>query len=248
MHFRGRQGEPVCELVMDIPLNNVTLEKQGTGESSGGLSYVALLKDARGEVVKKFQDERAFNVPAEKVEGFKASHFIYTEHFELAPGPYTIVTAVLDGRGDRISTRKSSLKMPPAATILALSSITFVRSTKDREISSQETNPLIVGTKVISPEINPVISKIGAPALPFYLVVYPDKNSLEPPQLVMEFSRNGQVLGGGPVQLGEPDNDGRIPFFATVPLAPLDPGNFTLRFVAKQGTATAEETASFVLK
>jgi VWFA-related protein len=248
MHFRGRQGEPVCELVMDIPLAAVTLEKQGKGESSGRLSYVALLKDGHGEVVKKFQNERAFNVPAEKLEGFKASHFIYTEHFELPPGPYTVETAVLDGRANRISARKSSLTMPPAATTLALSSVTFVRNTRDREASSQETDPLVVGTKVISPSLNPVISKAGTEALPFYMVIYPDKNALETPQLVMELSREGQVLGRGPVQLDQPDKDGRIQFVATVPLARLEPGDFTLRFVVKQGTETAEETASFILK
>ena len=248
MHFRGRQGEPVCELVMDIPLAAVTLEKQGKGESSGRLSYVALLKDGHGEVVKKFQNERAFNVPAEKLDGFKASHFIYTEHFELPPGPYTVETAVLDGRGNKISARKSSLTMPPAATTLALSSVTFVRNTRDREASSQETDPLVVGTTVISPTLNPVVSKAGTEALPFYMVIYPDKNALEAPQLVMELSREGQVLGRGPVQLGQPDKDGRIQFVATVPLARLEPGDFTLRFVVKQGAETAEETASFILK
>jgi VWFA-related protein len=248
MHFRGRQGEPVCELVMDIPLAAVTLEKQGKGESSGRLSYVALLKDGHGEVVKKFQNERAFNVPAEKLDGFKASHFIYTEHFELPPGPYTVETAVLDGRGNKISARKSSLTMPPAAATLALSSVTFVRNTRDREASSQETDPLVVGTKVISPSLNPVISKAGTEALPFYMVIYPNKNALEAPQLVMELSREGQVLGRGPVQLGQPNKDGRIQLVATVPLARLEPGDFTLRLVVKQGTETAEETASFILK
>lgn len=248
MHFRSPQGEPVCELIMDVPLADVTLEKQGTGQSIGRMSYVALLKDEKGEVVKKFQNDRAFNVPADKLEGFKASHFIYTEHFDLTPGRYTVETAVLDGQSNRISARKSSLTMPPPATTLALSSITFVRNTRDREASSQDTDPMLIGTKVISPEIDTAISKAGAEALPFYMVIYPDKNALEAPQLVMEFSRNGQVLGRGPAQLGQADKDGRIQFVATVPLARLEPGDYTLRFVAKQGAETAEETASFTLK
>jgi len=248
MHFRGRQGEPVCELVMDVPLADVTLEKQGTGESSGRLSYVALLKDGQGEVVKKFQNERAFNVPAEKLDGFKASHFIYTEHFDLPTGRYTVETAVLDGQGSRISARKKSLTMPPPATTLGLSSVTFVRNTKDREPTTEETDPLVVGTKVISPTLSPVVSKSGGAALPFFMVVYPDKSVASAPELVMEFSRNGQILGRGPAQLGQSDKDGRIPFVATVPLARLEPGDFTLHFVVKQGPETAEETASFTLQ
>ena len=126
--------------------------------------------------------------------------------------------------------------------------MTFVRTTKDREGSIEETDPLLVGSKVISPTINPVVSKAGAGALPFYLIIYPDKSVVEAPQLMMEFSRNGQVLGKGPAQLGQPDKVGRIQLVASVPLARLEPGSFTLRFVVKQGAETAEETASFVLQ
>jgi VWFA-related protein len=248
MHFRGLQGEPVCELIMDVPLAEVTLEKLAKGNSSGRLSYVALMKDGKGEVVKKFQNDRAFNVPADKLEGFKAGHFIYTEHFELAPGPYTVETAVMDGTEKRISARKGSLTMPPAGTGLALSSIAFVRNTKDRDASSQDADPLVIGAKVVSPEISPVINKSGAESLPFYMAVYPEKNSLESPQLIMEFSRNDQVLMRAPAQLGQPDKEGRIPFVASIPLGRLEPGDFTLRFVVKQGTETAEEKASFTLK
>jgi len=235
-------------LIVDVPLVEVTLEKQAKGDSSGRLSYVALLKDGKGEVVKKFQNDRAFNVPADKLVGFKAGHFIYTEHFDLAPGPYTVETAVMDGTGNRISARKASLTMPAVGTGLALSSIAFVRNTKDREASTQDADPLVVGAKVVSPEISPAINKSGAEALPFYLVVYPEKNALESPQLIMEFSRNGQVLMRAPVQLGQADKDGRIPFVASIPLARLEPGDFKLRFIVKQGNETAEESASFVLK
>jgi VWFA-related protein len=248
MHFRGRQGQPVCELVMDVPLADVTLAKQGTGESSGRLSYVALLKDGQGEVVKKFQNEIPVSVPSAKLDGFKVSHFIYTEHFDLPPGHYTVEIAVLDGQGSRISARKSSLTMPPPATTLALSSVTFIRSTKDRESSSEEIDPLVVGTKVISPTLNPVIRKEDAAALPFYVVVYSDKSAVSAPQLEMEFSRNGQVLGRGPAQLGQPDKDGRIQLVATVPISHLEPGDFTIHFIAKQGSEAAEETASFKLQ
>jgi VWFA-related protein len=248
MHFRGRQGEPICELVIDLPLNNVTLQKQGADQFSGHLSYVALVKDRWGEVVKKFQNEIPFTVPAAKLDGFKASHFIYTEHFDLPPGDYTVETAILDGQGNRISARKSSLMMPPSATTLALSSVTFIRSTKDRGASGEEIDPLVVGAKVISPTLNPVVSKADAAALPFYMVIYPDRGAVSAPELQMEFSRNGQILGRGPAQLGQQDKDGRIQLVATVPLARLEPGDFTIHFIAIQGSETAEETASFKLQ
>lgn len=247
MHFRGPQGEPVCELVLDVPLADVTLQ-QAAGESSGRLSYVALLKNAQGEVTEKFQKDIPLNVPAAKLEGFKASHFIYTEHFHLPPGQYTLETAVLDGGGSRISARRTDVTMPASANRLGLSSIAFVRDTKQKDSTSQENDPLVVGSTVISPTVSPVLTKSVQASLPFYVFVYPDRGAQGAPQLIMEFSRNGQVLMRAPTQLGQPDKDGRIPFVASVPLAHLEPGQFTLHFVVKQGTETAEESASFTLQ
>ncbi|HXJ96424.1 MAG TPA: VWA domain-containing protein [Terriglobia bacterium] len=248
MHFRGRQNQPVCELVVDVPLANVTLEKKGADAYEGRLSYVAVLKDSGGAVVKKFENEIPINVPAAKLEALKASHFIYTEHFDLPPGQYTLEAAVLDGEDNKISAQKSSVVMPPPSTALGISSVAVVRTTKDKDSSTENSDPLLIATKVISPTLDPVISKTGTASLPFYVVIYPDKSVAAPPQLVMEFSRNGEVLGSGSPKLGPPDQDGRIQYVAMAPIAQLEPGEFTIRFIVKQGSETAEEKASFTLQ
>jgi len=84
--------------------------------------------------------------------------------------------------------------------------------------------------------------------LPFYLVIYTDKNVAAAPQLIMEFSRDGKVLGKGLPPLGSPDKDGKIQYVAMTSLEKYEPGNFTVRFIVKQGSEAAEESASFVLK
>jgi len=249
LRFRGRGNQPVCDVVIDVPLANVTFQTaEAAGQFDGGLSYVILLKDGQDEVVKKFQNEVPLKVPAAKLEGLKASHFISTEHFDLPPGQYTLEAAVLDGEGHKISAQKSSVTMPPPATGLGLSSVAVIRSVKPKDASTQGNDPLLVGTQVVSPTLRPVISKADAQTVSFYMVIYPDKGVATPPQLVMEFSRNGKVLGGGSPPLGPPDQDGRIPYLAVVPLAGFQPGDFTVRAIAKQGSQTAEETVSFTLR
>lgn len=248
MHFRGDQDQSVCDLVIDVPLSDVTLQKNAAGQMEGRLSYVALLKDARGEVTKKFQNEIPLTVPEDKLPAIKASHFIYTEHFDLAPGNYTLETAVLDGEGKRISARKSVVVMPAPSKQLGISGVCVVRSMKDKDKTTAESDPLVIESKVVSPTLAPLISKASTTNLPFYLVIYTDKSVPAPPQLVMEFSRNGQVLGSGMAPLGPPDKDGRIQYIAMAPVAQLQPGNFTIRFIAKQGPETAVETASFTLQ
>jgi hypothetical protein len=64
----------------------------------------------------------------------------------------------------------------------------------------------------------------------------------------MEFSRNGKVIGKGMPTLGSPDKYGKIQYVAMTPLKNFEPGNFSVRFIVKQGSEAAEESASFVLK
>lgn len=247
LHFRGLSNQLVCGVVLDVPLANVTFQTSDAEHVKGRLAYVILLKDAQGEVVKKFENDLPLVEPAARLEALKTTHFIYTVHFDLPPGSYALETAVQDGESDKISASKTSVTMP-ATSGLAISSVSIVRSTKEREASTEDSDPFLIGTKVISPTLDPVVRKASTSALPFYFVIYADKNVDAAPQLVMEFSRDGKVLGTGVPPLGAPDKEGRIPYVAMTPLERLEPGNFTVRFIVKQGPETAEETASFILQ
>jgi len=248
LHFRGAQNQSVCDLVLDVPLANLTFQKKGGDQLEGRLSYVALVKKGNGEVVKKFGNDIPFHVPSAERDALTAGHFIYTEHFDLPAGHYTLETAMLDGEGNRISTRRNSLMMPPPSTALSVSSVSVVRNLKDKDASTDQSDPLLIGSRVVSPTLNPTISKASNSSVSFYVVVYPDKNSSQPPHLSMEFSRNGQVLGSGSPELGQPDKDGRIQYVATVPVASLEPGEYTIRFNATQAAETAEEVTTFILQ
>jgi len=248
LHFRGAQNQSVCDLVLDVPLANLTFQKKDGDQSEGRLSYVALVKKENGEVIKKFGNDIPFHVPKAERDALTAGHFIYTEHFDLPAGHYTLETAVLDGEGNRISARKNSLMMPPPSTTLSISSVSVVRNMKDKDASTDQSDPLLIGSRVVSPTLNPTISKAGNSGVSFYVVIYPDKSSSQPTRLSMEFSRNGQVLGNGSPELSKPDKDGRIQYVATVPVASLEPGEYTIRFDAMQGTETAWEVTKFILQ
>jgi VWFA-related protein len=248
LYFRGLRNQSECEVVMDVPLSNVTFKKADAGDQyKGSLSYLVVVKDVQGQVVKKLQNEVPINATSERLETLQANHFIYTETFDLPPGRYALETAVRDGESDRISASNGTVIMAPSSG-LAISGVSVVRSTKERGASTADDDPFLLGTKVISPTLNPVISKANNSTLPFYLVIYTDKNVAAPPRLIMEFSRNGKVLGTGLPQLGSPDKDGKIQYVAMTPLERFEPGNFTVRFIVKQETETVEESASFVLK
>src|SRR5579864_6136924 len=104
MHFRSPSGR-TCEVVVDIPVGGLTFEEnKPAGYFDGKLAYVAVVKDANGEVVKKLRQEVPMRVTPDKLAAYKASsHFIYNEGLDLAPGKYTLETAVMDMPSQKMS-------------------------------------------------------------------------------------------------------------------------------------------------
>ncbi|MGA8596120.1 MAG: VWA domain-containing protein [Bryobacteraceae bacterium] len=248
MHFEGTHGSSVCVLVVDIPIGNLTLQQdKATKQFEGQFAYVALVKDSRGQVVKKIRNEIPLKMDPGKVDAIKASsHFIDTRSFDLPPGRYTLESAVLDSDGNRISARKSVFFMPAVNSSLGISSVAVIRDLKLKG-STTDDDPLLVSNQVVSPMINPIVKKADAKALPFYVVIYPSKTNPGKPTLQMEFSKDGQLLGSGSPPLGNPDAQGRIQYMATAPLGQLAPGNYQVRFIARQGNEIADESVTFTL-
>jgi VWFA-related protein len=246
MHFRGKDID--CEIVVDIPVAGLTLEENKTaGYFEGKLAYVAVLKDGEGTVVKKLRQEVPLRVTPDKLAAYKASsHFIYNEGFNVPPGRYTLETAVIDMPSQKISARKSVFVLPEdKGGILGISSVTLIRNTKAKDAAVKPEDPMLMTDKVIMPMVNPILKKTEYDSIPFYVTLYPDPNNTEKPSLRMEFSKDGTMLGGGSAPIGGPDEQGRIQYVANAPLASLPPGNYEVKFVAKQGLETATENVSF---
>jgi VWFA-related protein len=249
MHFRGLQGQSVGEIVVDVPLSSFKLqENKATGTFDGSFSYLAVVKDGSGEVAKKFGNEIPLKVAADKMSALSQSHFIYTERVDLPEGSYSLETAVMDQQSETISADKRGLLVPQSEGKLGMSSVVVVRSMKDKDANTTPTDPWLMNNKVVSPTLEPVVKKAKTPTLPFYLVVYPNKQQALKPELTMEFTKDGQFLGSGPAPLNPPDSDGRIQYIAQVPVEQLPSGNYSVRFVVKQGSETASENVTFTLE
>lgn len=249
LHFEGPNHTSTCVLVIDIPIGNLTLRQdQAANQYDGKFAYVALIKDGQGQVVKKFHNEIPLKLDPNKVEAVKASsHFIDVQHFDLPPGRYTLDSAVLDSAGDKVSARKSVFIMPEMNGSLAISSVTPIRDMKPKGEAPAD-DPFVMANQMVSPMINPTVKKADTKGLPFYVVIYPSKANADKPTLEMEFSKDGQVLGSGSPPLGSPDAQGRIQYVATVPLAQLPAGDYQVRFIAKQGTQTSDESVAFTVE
>jgi VWFA-related protein len=249
MHFRGPAHQPEVSVVLDVPIGNVTLQRaNATAPYEGGLAYIALVRNAAGEVVHKLRGEVPLAVPAEQLDAFKQSHFIYHEHLTLDPGRYTLETAVSDKPGNRTSARKSVFFVPPAGPALGLSSVALVRTIREKNDNTSSQDPFLMSDKLVTPTISPSFNKSTTTGLSFYLVIYPDKADLAKPELSMRFTRDGDAVGGGSPPLPAPDAAGRIQYIATAPTEKMTPGNYQVLFLVTQGTEVARESVTFTLE
>jgi VWFA-related protein len=249
MHFRGAQG-PTCEVVIDIPASGLTFEEnKQAGRFEGRVAYVAVVKDSNGQVLKKLRQEVPLPVTPDKLAAFKAtSHFIYNEGFALGPGRYTLEAATIDLPSKKISARKSSFVIPAETGQLAISSVTLIRNTYAKDANTKADDPMLMTDKVIKPTANATLKKTDVDTIPFYVTVYPDRKSAEKPTLRMEFSKDGTPLGAGSAPLGDVDAQGRIQYVANAPMSSLQPGNYQVRFVVRQGNEQADETVTFTIE
>jgi hypothetical protein len=83
-------------------------------------------------------------------------------------------------------------------------------------------------------------------ALSLYLVAYP-RSGGERADVLLEFLRDGQIVGQSLAELPPPAAHGRSPFVATVPMQDLAPGAYEVRVLLKQGGLIAHRKTSFVL-
>jgi len=249
LHFRGSQG-PMCKVVIDVPVSGLTIEEnKQSGYFEGKVAYVAIVKDSNGQVVKKLHQEVPLPVTADKLAAFKASsHFISDEGFPLAPGRYTLEAAAIDMSSKKVSARKSSFTIPAESGQLSISSVTLIRNTLAKDANTKPDDPMLMADKVIKPMVNATLKKADVETIPFYVTVYPNRKSTEKPTLRMEFSKDGTPLGAGSAPLGDMDAEGRIQYVANAPMSSLAPGNYQVRFVAKQGSEQADETVTFTIE
>jgi VWFA-related protein len=249
LHFRGEGHLQTCGFVIEMPFKNVTVEEnKQTGTFDGGLSYVVLIKDASGEVVKKMQGDYPLNLKGDQVYAFRQSQFTDMEYFDLPAGRYTIETALVDRQTSKTSTRKSVLIVPPGSSSLGMSSVSLIRKWRPKEPDAAEDDPFVVGDKTVTPTLTPTVKKSNSTALPFYVVIYPDQSNSAPPRMMMEFDRDGKRQRVEAPPVGQADSQGRIQYVATAPIEKLDPGNYEVRFIVTQGNEMAQETFPLMLE
>lgn len=240
----------ICEIVIELPLRAVTMEKNPqTNKLAGGIKYLVRITGETGATSKTLQGELPLSVSDDQLESLRSNEFTDTEEVDLAPGRYTVGVAILDRKSGKTSARRSSIVMPEPSEALSMSSVALIRSWKPKEPEASEDDPFVFEGKTVTPTLAPIVRKLASTSLPFYMAVYPNPKNAAKPELVVEFDRDGEA----PRRISNPATGvqvapGRIQYVANFPIEQFKPGNYAVRFTVRQGNETVQESIGLNLE
>jgi VWFA-related protein len=238
--FREARSAVQYSIVFQVPLQNLSYrENKQTARLRSHISLLALLKDADGQVAAKVSRDLANDIPADKFDAFTRGDLTFAEPALLAPGRYTLETAVVDRENGAASAKRAVLVVSDQPGI-GLSDPVAVRRVDPFDIpvdgGRNPADPLHFAGGKVTPSLDGVYA--AGTDIPLYMVVYPAETG-GAPRLSIEVIEDGKVVSRVSPELPPPDPTGAIPFMSSIQPAP---GQYEIKVTVRQGESAATRT------
>jgi hypothetical protein len=202
--------------------------------------FLALIKDAGGQVVGRVSREIDRDVPAAQLEQFRRGETILTMPFEAAAGRYTIEAVAMDPEGNRASTKRISLVVPKPGES-SVSSVEVVHGIQSLDAPRDPGNPLEFAGGIVTPALSESASAAAGVAL--FFVVYPDRDASRTgpgkPRVTVEFFHDGKAVARATPDVGSPDE---LNSFPILQYTKLPAGEYVARVTVEQGGRISSES------
>ncbi|MGD0300785.1 MAG: VWA domain-containing protein [Bryobacteraceae bacterium] len=240
--FRSEDGTSQYSIAFEVPISNLTATPDAAQKKQRfHASLLALVKNDKGEVVERISRDVPSEVPDSNVAALRSDFMTYEHTVSLAPGHYTIETAVVDQEGNRASTSVIPLDNRDQPG-LQLSDIALVHIVQNLKRQPDPADPFEIPGKRASPFVS---TALPAGADPFvYFVVYPEQNSGAAPSLGAQFLKDGRLLATQKSALPLPDEAGAIPMTIR---AVREPGDYEVKITVEQGRSSVERSLKYTI-
>jgi VWFA-related protein len=233
--LQARSDGTEVAILMEVPLHELQAKRNG-GALDVHCSLGTLVKDAKGEVVQKITRDRSFHVTEDQQ---KLGNFLDKTQLSLAPGKYTLESAVIDQESPRMGMQRSEFTVPARAAGVSISSLLPMRSYTPNAKGLDPAEPFQFQGGSVTPTMDNVVIKAPNSALRIFFTVYPDPGNAAKPSVEIEFLQAGKLLTKVPMQLPAVDSLGRIPYLMTIPAESIPPGNYEIRATARQADSSS---------
>jgi VWFA-related protein len=233
--FVSKNSTSKTAVVFDVPMENVTLTKEETEKTFRiHTALLGLVKDSTGAIVQKISRDVNSKGQLDNYEATKAGHFIYTQYMTLAPGRYTLETAVLDRESMKVGAKKQALIVVAPPKDLAMSSLTLVRKLGARSEGGDPEDPFVFTGGKVTPELNETVKGGKGASIGLYFVVYTQPAQAgaaevgEEAKLAIEFIQDGKLVAKSVNPMPKPDAAGRINCVESLPIEGLKAGQYEI--------------------
>ena len=242
IRFRSAKGTAQYAIAFELPIANLTATAESPQKKHRFHAYLfALVKNAQGDIVDRVSKDVPSDVADNYLAGLRSETMIYEHAVNLAPGNYTVETAVVDQEGNRVSTSVFPLENrdQPGPGI---SDITLVRRVHDLKRPPDAADPFEIPGKRAQPFLSTALPAGAQPYI--YFVVYPEQETLATPLLEAKFIKDGQVLTTQRSALPASDATGAVPM-AIQPAAA--PGSYEVKITVQQGESSAQRSLQYTI-
>jgi VWFA-related protein len=248
LHFpdQNRLGRVAVEI--EAPASAFTFVNDSEKKSySTDFSIVALVRDQNNQVVDKLSHHYSLIGPGGALESVRKSQILFYREITLESGKYEIEAVAYDAISNKASVTRTLLDIPEAdRNALRLSSIALIKRVE--QVKEKIDSPFRIGEVLVYPNLNEPVSKAAAKQLGFYFNVYPGSASNGPPKLTLEILQAGKSIARLPLQLGAPDETGRIQYASALPLETLGPGAYEMKITVANAYASVSRSTVFRLE
>ena len=233
LHYAWDGQEQTQVLWLSLPLAKVALpETTPPGRFEGAVSILSRVKDASGKVVATYSQRIPLVGPVDQLGRARGQSVPFVRRVKLGPGDYTVETAVQDERADKLTVRRTPLKVQ-APQGLAMSSLSL-GELLPASAGSDPDDPLRLGNQRLIPNLGQPI-KAGQAAMTLYSVVYPPTGSKEPANMTITLSLDNQAVNRASAVLPAPDASGRIPYATALKMDVLPAGSYRFDVAVSPG-------------
>jgi VWFA-related protein len=239
----GPQGVATA-VVIEVPVAGLEFKEDSAKHFNARLSLVALVKDAGGTVVQKFTRDLPIQSTPENLAAIKMGNFVYKDSLTLAPGKYTLESAVMDRENSKIGAQREPFELAAPGGV-SISGISLVRSYAPGAKDLEPSDSFVFQGGRVTPTLTNTVQAAKGSTLSMFFVVYPEAGNSAKPMVELEYIKDGKVVGKGGLELPAADKQGRIPYIMSSAAESMPPGDYVIQATVKQGASTAQEKTSF---
>ena len=222
-------------VLLEVPLHELQA-KTNPGALDVHFSLAALIKDSKGEVVRKITRDRSFRVTPDQ---HTMGNFLDKTTLELAPGKYSLESAVMDRESLKTGVQHVEFTVTGGGNGVGISTLMPIRSYTPNAKDLDPNDPFQFQGGSVTPTIDMAVQKAPNSVLRLFFTVYQDPAISVKPTVEIEFLQDGKSLTKVPMELPAADAQNRIPYVMTIPAEAIPAGSYEVRATARQGSASA---------